>query len=224
MKDLFYKPLKIKGLDDEILFWGCTHWGHNPQWENPIWKRRGFTSVEEHDYKLIDRWNELATDNTIAFILGDLIFGHQADERLISIFNRLKFKELYVMSGNHTAGFKQIFESCEHNIKYLDNGKAVIFTPNYLEAFINGLPVVMCHYPILSWNGQGKNSVHLFSHVHNSLGNSELGRMYLEKSNCLETSVEVRPYPLTFRDIRNLTKDKAVFTPDHHGPEIKNPF
>lgn len=225
LKDLLHKPLKIKGLDENILVWGCTHFGHLcEKWDIPIWKRRGFDSVEEHDYKLIDRWNEKANENTQGFLLGDVIFGYNAEERLKSILKRLTFKDLFVMSGNHVAGYHQLLNSIENNELFLDGGKRVVFVPNYLEAFINGVPVVMSHYPILSWNGAARGSIHLFSHVHGSLSNSELGRLYLEKSKCLEVSVEVNPSPLSFADIRRATKNKEGFAPDHHTKDTQNPF
>jgi hypothetical protein len=83
----------------------------------------------------------------------------------------------------------------------------------------------MCHYPILSWNGAGKGSWMLFSHVHGSLGNSELGRIYLDKGGYnLEVSVESIRYPLTYGEIFNIMKNKSKFKTDHHDENASTPF
>ena len=82
MKFLFYRPINIVAKDDKICFWSDTHFGHRCEhWERPLWKTRGFSSVEEHDEELIKRWNEVSTPNTIFFHLGDFIFGKDSIEQ-----------------------------------------------------------------------------------------------------------------------------------------------
>ena len=39
---------------------------------------------------------------------------------------------------------------------------------DYLEIKDNGIQVIMSHYPMPFWNGQFRDSVHLYGHVHNS--------------------------------------------------------
>lgn len=220
MKDVFYKPVKVSSTDHDVLFWGCMHYGHDPKWDVPIWKTRGYNSSEEHDEGLIKNWNSKANKNTIGFLLGDTIFGHMADERLLKLFNRLTFKELYILPGNHQAGYKQLLNSCDgNNIKaQLVDGyeKTIHFVPNYLEVVVNGQAIVCSHFPILSWNAQAKGSYHLFAHVHGNLGRSELGRLYLSTGLNYEVSVEVNPFPLTFGEIRAIMRSKKQTVPDHH--------
>jgi calcineurin-like phosphoesterase family protein len=227
MRDLFYKNIRQEAKNDQILFWGCLHWHHNPSWDLPIWKRRGFNSVQEHDETLVKNWNSKATDKTIGFLLGDTMFGMGGKDEFMSLMRQLKFHRLFVMSGNHHAGFKQAFDEIDSNTLYVDGNysKEVIFVPNYLEAYINGQPIVMCHYPVLSWNGAGKGSWMLFSHVHGSLGNSELGRMYLKNGGYnLEVSVEATKFPLTYGEIGVIMKNKSKFKTDHHDDTASTPF
>jgi calcineurin-like phosphoesterase family protein len=219
MKDLFYKPVKITSTDHDVLFWGCMHYGHDPKWDVPIWKSRGYNSSFEHDEGLIMNWNKKAGASTIGFLLGDTIFGHMADERLISLFRRLDFKDLYIMSGNHQAGYKQLIERVQDNILLpsASEYKQVHFVPNYLEASINGQSIVMSHYPILSWNGAGKGAYHIFSHVHGNLNRSELGRLYLKTGLNYEVSVENCPSPITFGELRAEMRKRVQSCPDHHN-------
>jgi calcineurin-like phosphoesterase family protein len=226
MKGLFYQPVRVEAKNHEILFWGCLHYRHNPKWDLPIWKRRGYESSAEHDEGIVRNWNSKATEKTVGFLLGDIMFGYGGEEEFVKLMNRLNFRRVFIMSGNHQSGWKQTFESVKDNVLYLDNHrKEIIFVPNYLEAYVNGQAFVCSHYPLLSWNGASKNSIMLFSHVHGSLSNSELGRMYLEKGGrVLEVSVEASPYPLTYGEVINLVKNKSEFKTDHHTSETKNPF
>ena len=219
MKDVFYKPVKITAKDHDVLFQGCLHYGHEcKNWDTPLWKLRGYNSSFEHDEGLIKNWNSKANASTIGFLLGDTIFGHNADERLLSLFRRLDFKELYVLPGNHQAGYKQLLETVQDNILLpgASEYKKVHFVPNYLETVVNGQAIVMCHYPILSFNGMAKGAYHIYAHVHGNLGRSELGRLYQNTGLTYEVSVENCPSPITFGELRAEMRKKVQSTPDHH--------
>lgn len=215
MRDFFYKPVKISSTDHNVLFWGCLHYGHDPKWDVPIWKTRGYDSSIEHDNGIINNWNNKANKNTVGFLLGDNIFGHNADERLKNLFSRLKFDTLYILPGNHQAGYKQLFESYDGSMQIGE--KKIFFAPNYLEIFVNGQAIVLSHYPILSWNGAGKGAYHIFAHVHGNLNRSELGRMYLATGLNYEVSVENCPSPITFGELRAEMRKRQKSCPDHHN-------
>lgn len=217
MKDLFYKSVKITSTDHDVLFWGCMHYGHDPKWDVPIWKTRGYNSSFEHDEGLIMNWNKKAGASTIGFLLGDTIFGHNADERLISLFRRLDFKQLYIMSGNHQAGYKQLIEKVQDNILLpsASEYKQVHFVPNYLETSINGQSIVLNHYAQATWNGQHKGAWHLHSHSHGNLYKSELGKL-LYKAKIMDVGVEICPEPISFAELRAKFRKYDQVTFDHH--------
>jgi len=218
MKDIFYKPVKVSSTDHDVLFWGCMHYGHDPKWDVPIWKTRGYDSSIEHDEGLIQNWNSKANSKTTGFLLGDTLFGYMGDERMLKLFNRLSFKELYILPGNHHAGYKQLIDTLPpDNVLVINSEKKVHFVPNYLEVVVNGQAIVCSHFPILSWNAQAKGAYHLFAHVHGNLGRSELGRLYLSTGLNHEVSVEVNPFPLTFGEIRAIMRAKKQTVPDHHA-------
>jgi calcineurin-like phosphoesterase family protein len=217
MKDLFYKTVKINSTDHDVLFWGCMHYGHDPKWDVPIWKTRGYNSSFEHDEGLIFNWNKKAGASTIGFLLGDTIFGHNADERLITLFKRLDFKELYVLPGNHQAGYKQLLERVQDNILLpaASEYKQIHFVPNYLEAVVNGQTIIMNHYAQATWNGQHKGAWHLHSHSHGNLYKSELGKL-LYKSKTMDVGVEVCSEPISFAELRAKFRGYDQITFDHH--------
>ena len=224
MKDLFYKPLKINGKDDSILFWSDLHINHGcERWPTPLWKKRGFNSLEEYNEGIIKRWNEKVKQTDTVFNLGDIVFSKGAYENLVKLLNRLNFDTMYLMPGNHTAGFKQLFESLESNIYVINENKRVVFVPNYLEAFVNGQPIVMSHYAILSFNGQAKGSWMIHGHSHGSLYNSEVGKE-IYKGKVMDVGVEKCPYPISFGELRKEFRDVQATSFDHHTKDTQNPF
>jgi calcineurin-like phosphoesterase family protein len=217
MKDFFHKPIKVTDKEDNIFFWSDLHLGHAcTHWEKPLYVQRGFVSLEEHDSTLVKRWNQTVSWDSTVFNLGDMLFGHNGFQRLVSYFETLNFKTMYLLFGNHTAGTKQVFESLESNVYQVNSEKQVIFCPNYLEAFINGYPCVLSHYAIASFNGQSKGSYMIHGHSHGNLARSDFGKL-LYQARIVDVGVENYPSPVSFKEIRNKFRNNPVSF-DHHGP------
>lgn len=216
MKYLFYKPIKITNKDEEVFFWSDTHFNHAClHWPIPLWKARGFSSVEEHNEGLINRWNNTSTPDSTFFHLGDFMFGLDSKVNFINIINRLTFKTLYIMSGNHFSGWKHVFEEQKSNVWEVTNNKRVVFVPNYIEASVNGQMLVMSHYPILSFNYQSKNSICLYGHVHGNLIKNPIGALYSE-ARTYEVTVENSPSPINLSQLKSFFKNKKSVVFDHH--------
>ena len=125
------------------------HFGH----KNIIrYDNRPFTSVKEMDDTLIKNWNSVVSSDDTVYILGDL--GWYNNDRLTAIMYSLNGHKILI-KGNH--------DSMSTNL-YMAFDKVV----DYLEINDNGTKVVMSHYPMPFWNGQFRDSVHLYGHVHNS--------------------------------------------------------
>lgn len=224
----FLKPLKFNIPENNIFFWGCLHLNHDPKWEVPLWKARGFDSIHEHNQYIKRAWRETLNDNSIIFLLGDTCFGYNAQEVLLQLFDSVPFKECYLLPGNHTAGWKQLLELTDSEGLYKPYGehklenKSLYLTPNYIELIINGHSVVLSHYPIASWNGQGRGSYMLHAHVHGTLEKSDLGKL-LYLSRIKEVSFEKCPKPVSFNEVKK-SFDQSIITFDHHGSNTTNPF
>ncbi len=226
MKELFYKPLKINDKEENILWWSDMHIGQLcERWSEPLWKKRGFSCLQEHDNQLVQRWNNKCSSNSIVFNLGDIIFNRGAEVRLRELLDSLQFKDLFLFFGNHVAGTKQIIESLppDENVWQMEENKRVIFCPNYLEAFCNGIPIVMSHYAIASFNGQGKGAFCVHGHSHGSLYDSELGKL-LYKARIIDVGVENCPEPINLKELKEKFKDCEVVNFDHHNQETSAPF
>lgn len=126
-----------------------THFGHF----NIIrYDNRPFDSVEEMDAALIERWNNVVTNKDIVYILGDI--GWYKEEEMIQILNILNGHKVLV-KGNHD-GVSPRLARCFDKVC------------DYLEIRDGEERVILSHYPIPFWNGQFKDTVHLYGHVHNS--------------------------------------------------------
>ena len=226
LSNYFWEPIKIEHTN--VYFWSDMHLGHKCEhWETPLWKNRGFNSVEEHDEILIKRWNDNLGEESEIFHLGDIMFGTKGEERLTDVLNRLTFKTLYLFSGNHSAGYKQLLSksSEENGTRYLNfDNKIVYFVPNYLEIMICGQPIVLSHFPLVSWNGQAKGSWMIHGHCHGNLWNSDIGKTLYIHCKIRDVGVEEVSEPISFPQLRMRFKEKENRTFDHHTKNTLNPF
>lgn len=128
------------------------HFGHH----NIIrYDNRPFKTTEEMDDALIKNWNKAVSNEDCVWILGDISWYD--DDKTVQIFKRLNGTKILI-KGNHD------------NIKR-NSELAKCFTSiqDYAEFYFDKKnKVVMSHYPILFWNGQFRDSIHLYGHVHNS--------------------------------------------------------
>ena len=126
------------------------HFGH----KNVImYDKRPFSSVEEMENEMINRWNSVVTNKDTVYVLGD--FSWYKEEKTLEILDRLNGK-IVLIKGNHDRISPKIARKLY--------GKC-----DYLEVNDNGTRVVLCHYPMPFWNGQFRDTVHLYGHVHNSI-------------------------------------------------------
>lgn len=128
------------------------HFGHS----NIIrYDNRPFKTVEEMDNTLIKNWNRVVSDEDTVYILGDISW-HDED-KTFEIFQQLK-------------GIKVLIKGNHDNIKRSSKlAKCFTSIQDYVELYLDKKnKVIMSHYPMPFWNGQFRNTVHLYGHVHNS--------------------------------------------------------
>ena len=125
-----------------------THFGHH----NIIrYDNRHFVSVEEMDSTLIKNWNSVVSSEDTVYILGDTSWYQEEEtSKILAQLNGYKI----LIKGNH--------DRVGNNRSYYDR------VTDYLEIRDNGRKVIMSHYPIMFWNNQFHDSIHLYGHVHNS--------------------------------------------------------
>ena len=163
-----------------------THFGHD---NIRRLSNRPFNNVEEMDETIIQNWNNKVTNDDDVYILGD--FSHKSEDP-IAYLKRLNGKK-HLIVGNHdnrllkNPACKKYFVEIA-DMKMVDD---------------NGTQIVLCHYPLVEWNGYYRNVLHFYGHVHNTYHN-ETTRYARDMKNAYNVGVDVIGLaPCTLNEIIN---------------------
>lgn len=125
-----------------MFFTSDTHFSHERILI--LGQGRPFSSIQEHDETLIERWNEAVKPNDIVYHLGDVALGKIAES--LPLIGRLNGHKI-LCPGNHDRIFSGVKEK-----------QAIRFLPEYMKVFqelrpesfsenIGGFDVVLSHFP-----------------------------------------------------------------------------
>lgn len=124
--------------------------------------KRPFESVEEMNEFMIKQWNSRIKKNDEVVILGDFSWG--TGEQTEELLKRLNGRK-YLIKGNHDLYLKD---------KNFDES-LFVWVKDYAEVHDNRRKVVLCHYPIVCYNGQYRlddngqpKTWMLYGHIHNT--------------------------------------------------------
>jgi calcineurin-like phosphoesterase family protein len=107
---------------------------------------RPFQSVDEMNAEMVRRWNEVVSDNDTVYHLGDFAWR----DKTADYWQQQLRGQIIFLRGNHAAGPEKTSQLY------------------YLERTDGPYNLVLCHYPIVSWNGMYRGSFHFYGHVHGS--------------------------------------------------------
>lgn len=149
---------------DNIWFTSDTHFGHN----NIIkYCNRPFTSVEEMDEHLIQSWNQLVNVDDLIICGGD--FSLCNTKKTKSVLSQLNGNKILIR-GNHeksVLGNKETRDFFNGGIYDLLN---ITIIDDEVEYGFQD--IILCHYPMLTWDKSHRGSWQLFGHVHGMLDNN----------------------------------------------------
>ncbi len=175
--------------------------------------RRGFASVEEMNEYMTAKWNKRVRKNDDVVIIGDLSWGNVQETN--ALLQRLKGK-LYLVCGNHD----RFVNNKEMNLERFK------WVKHYAELSDNRRKVVLCHYPIMCYNGQyrvdekgGPKTYMLYGHVHDTQDERliEQFQEITRKTTVTDAQGNERPIPCNmincfckFSDYEPLTLDEWI--------------
>lgn len=159
-----------------IFFTSDSHFCHQKILE--YCPNRKFASVEDHNEHLIKVWNQKVQPNDTIFHCGDFSFG--SVEQGIEILQRLNGKKVLI-SGNHDARHLNKPAFCAE-------WRAIFRGYHEVEVNYKGHTtlIVLCHYPLQSWNKDRYGSFHFHGHSH---GN----KIRLQLKNMQDIGVDLSP-------------------------------
>lgn len=140
-----------------IFFTADTHFGHGniiEYCDRPFRNQRGEPDAQQQDEHIIKCFNEVLRPGDILYHLGDVSWSSFNKKR--GFLDRLRTKEVHLIWGNHDKkkDFKGLPFRSFNDLKRIHIGSA---------------SVVLCHYPMRSWEGRGKGAYQLYGHVHNTM-------------------------------------------------------
>jgi calcineurin-like phosphoesterase family protein len=141
----------MAGAGVTVWFTADTHFGHGAALGR---FGRPFASVADMDEALIARWNEQVGRNDEVWHLGDFAY-RVAPERLTALLARLNGIK-HLVTGNNDGPDTVALA-----------GWASVQT--YRELELDGVRLVLCHYPFRTWNGMYKGALNLHGHSHGQL-------------------------------------------------------
>jgi calcineurin-like phosphoesterase family protein len=154
----------------KIWFTSDIHFGHKKIIEFCATTRGHFNNVEEMNQGIIKRWQEQVAPDDTVYILGDVFFTSATEAK--SILSQLPGKK-HLILGNHDkmirsdVGIQEYFESIHE----------------YLTVVIDGIKVVMFHFPIYEWDNMHYGAYHVYGHVH--------GRAEVD-GRCMDVGIDSR--------------------------------
>ena len=134
-----------------VFFTSDTHFGHGGALGL---YRRPFASVAAMNKALVERWNETVGPDDEAWHLGDFAIGQEAAV-VAELLGQLRGRKHLVAGNNDPPATTE------------QSGWASVQA--YAEMTLDGVFVVLCHYPFRSWRGMMKGSLDLHGHCHGRL-------------------------------------------------------
>ena len=184
-----------------VWFTSDTHFCHTKDF---LWAPRGFSSVDEMNEALVERWNNVVPKgrDAIVYHLGDMCLSDT--EAAIPYIKRLNGEIIWIR-GNHDSDnrVKTILQEC-HNVTLIsqdiDNAWAYVLKDGKKRFYL-------CHYPTVVNNTKDKPVYCLCGHSHTKDTWADWDKMCyhveLDAHNC---------YPISFDQIKAEIQVKKIET------------
>jgi calcineurin-like phosphoesterase family protein len=139
----------------KIYFTSDLHFGHDREF---LYKPRGFSSIEEHDEAIIERWNNVVEADDMVFILGDLMLND--NEHGLECLSRLN-GSIVIVRGNHDTPTRMDLYSKLPNVSKINEGSYLSYGKYHFY---------LTHFPCLSANLEAESlkqcTLNLSGHTH----------------------------------------------------------
>nr|DAF62027.1 MAG TPA: metallophosphatase domain protein [Phage sp. ctL4h4] len=209
--------IELQCTGQKIFFTSDMHFGHR----NILSfcdRIKTFADVKSMNEGMIERWNSVIGENDIVFDCGDFSWFPGVHEygKLLKKFNGIH----YIIPGNHDDVAKLKAAVIKYNLqdKVHICAEVVHLHLHDFEDQINMEDViVLCHYPLLTWSGSNRRSIHLFGHIHSlSIDQmKEFGIGMQFRKNMLDVGVDSHDYtPVSLARVYSELRSLGLNTED----------
>ncbi len=160
---------------------------------------RPWSSIEEHDVAIIDAWNATVSRGDEVWLLGD-VFWNAAAEVNFSHMNGSK----HLVVGNHDpARVRNMQWASVHDMHTFRR---------------DGFRAVLCHFPMLTWDGAHRGVFMLHGHAHGNVDtlNESTTRLDVGIDTAARILGTYRPFNL--EEVREVMNTRSYDPVDHHVP------
>jgi calcineurin-like phosphoesterase family protein len=160
-----------------LFFTADTHFGDH---RTINIQRRPFATVAEMDAAIIAGWNAVVRREDEVWHLGDVARRGVDVPDWLGRLNGVK----HLLRGNNDDAATSA-------------ATGWVSVRDYAEMEVDGVALVLCHYPFRSWNGQHRGAINLHGHSHGRL--KPMPRQF-------DVGVDARGYrPVTLAALRGQT-------------------
>ena len=150
--------------DQKLFFTSDTHYNHSnicsstTNWVGAENLTRKFDSLDLMNDCLVENINLTVGEDDILIHLGDWSFG--GFDNIKKFRDRLNCSNIHLILGNHDHHLENNRDDCHDYFSSVQH---------YLEIEIDGIRIIMSHWPMKMWNKCHKGSWQLHGHCHNNL-------------------------------------------------------
>jgi calcineurin-like phosphoesterase family protein len=124
---------------------------------------RPFSSIAEHDQKLMDEWNSVVHPDDTVYYLGDFtLSGSQIADKIFRQLNGI----VICLNNNWHHDKRWIKAQVTYETK---TGLVRLISPIQVLDNFADVPIVLCHYPFEVWDRKHYGAIHFHGHSHGML-------------------------------------------------------
>ncbi len=156
-----------------IWFTSDTHFGHARVLE---FSERPWDTIQQMNEAIVANINDRVAVDDELYILGDYSFKMTVQDAY-QLRKKIRCRRVHLVPGNHDKDWSQPAVA-----------GAFIVEPMIATLKVDGLKIILSHFPIADWPGMSHASWHLHGHIHSS---GEAYNLYNRRQGLLRYDVGV---------------------------------
>ena len=155
---------------------------------------------------LIQQWNSVVPVDGTVYHLGDIVWTKDP-EVVRKIINQLNGENIYLIPGNHDYWVKKYVDP-KNEVRRIARLKIL---PPIHELHVQDPDakksrqiIILCHYPIETWNHVYKGSWHLHGHCHGNL------KHFIPKRREIGVDCVKNLKPISYKDVKEKMKEIQI--------------
>ena len=157
---------------------------------------------------IISNWNDIVSPYDEVYILGDAAMG--LIDKAPALIKRLNGAK-HLIAGNHDVKLVKMCKNREPGFENLFASIDKMYNKTFSHKGVK-YPVVMCHFPLLHWEGQNHGTIQLHGHLHSSPD-----KKFLNEWRQMDVGLDGNHlFPYSIEEILEIMSTRPIKDVDHH--------